>query len=212
MDFLALAQQCAPSVSPHTIAAIVQVESNFNPYAIGVVGGSLKKQPTSKEEALRATKQLLSENKNFSVGIAQINRHNLPAYSATFEQAFDACKSLNMGAQILEKCYVKAKEKFPKEDEQYTLKMAFSCYYSGNFLRGFKPDKAGDISYVDKIVNAAMTQSKKQRPIVPAIAVPTPSTNSAKKNYPVLIQFAENINTIKNKANTVLIYSRSDTK
>lgn len=71
MDFLALAQQCAPNVSPHTMAAIVQVESSFNPYAIGVVKGALPRQPRNKPEALEAVKLLLSQNKNFSMGIAQ---------------------------------------------------------------------------------------------------------------------------------------------
>ena len=37
LDFMVLAQQCAPTVAPQTMAAVVQVESSFNPYAIGVV-------------------------------------------------------------------------------------------------------------------------------------------------------------------------------
>ncbi|EPT7341098.1 hypothetical protein ACVR8P_005750 [Pseudomonas aeruginosa] len=42
LDFMVLAQQCAPTVAPQTMAAVVQVESSFNPYAIGVVGGRLR--------------------------------------------------------------------------------------------------------------------------------------------------------------------------
>ncbi|KFA29347.1 lytic transglycosylase, partial [Xanthomonas vasicola pv. vasculorum NCPPB 1326] len=39
LEFMDLAQQCAPTVAPQTMAALVQVESGFNPYAIGVGGG-----------------------------------------------------------------------------------------------------------------------------------------------------------------------------
>lgn len=49
LDFMVLAQQCAPTVAPQTMAAVVQVESSFNPYAIGVVGGRLQRQPKSQE-------------------------------------------------------------------------------------------------------------------------------------------------------------------
>ncbi len=201
MDFLALAQQCAPNVSPHTMAAIVQVESSFNPYAIGVVKGALPKQPKNKVEALQAVKLLLSQNKNFSMGIAQVNRYNLPLYKMSYEQAFDPCHSLRVGAKILEKCYTSALNKHPNEGSQAALKRAFSCYYSGNFLRGFRPDKKGDISYVDKVVNTAINQSKKpvKKQIVPAVAVPNSYRNTPllettdivytpPKTYPVLLE------------------------
>ena len=52
LDLLALAQECAPNVAPQTMAAIVSVESSKNPYAIGVVGGRLERQPKSHQEAV----------------------------------------------------------------------------------------------------------------------------------------------------------------
>ncbi|EGC99197.1 lytic transglycosylase catalytic, partial [Burkholderia sp. TJI49] len=43
--FAQLARACAPNVDPETLAALVRTESGFNPYAIGVVGGHLTRQP-----------------------------------------------------------------------------------------------------------------------------------------------------------------------
>ena len=43
--FLALALACAPQVHADTARALVSVESGFNPWAIGVVGGALVRQP-----------------------------------------------------------------------------------------------------------------------------------------------------------------------
>ena len=43
--FLALVLACAPQVNADTARALVSVESAFNPWAIGVVGGALVRQP-----------------------------------------------------------------------------------------------------------------------------------------------------------------------
>jgi len=74
MDMLALAQQCAPSVHPQTMAAVVGVESGSNPFAIGVVGGTLVRQPNNLAEATATAQALDRAGYNFSVGIAQVNR------------------------------------------------------------------------------------------------------------------------------------------
>jgi len=135
LDVLALAQQCAPTVSPPTMAAILHVESNLNPYAIGVVGGRLTRQPETVDEAIATAKALEVAHWNFSVGIAQINRHNLAKYALTYEQAFEPCANMRVASKILEDCFVRAKRGAP--DEQAALRAALSCYYAGNFVRGF---------------------------------------------------------------------------
>lgn len=166
LEFLALAQECAPTVAPQTMAAVVNVESSYNPYAIGVVGGRLARQPQNHEEAVATAKQLETDGWNFSLGVAQVNRHNLPKYQITYAQAFDACTSLRVGSKILEECYVRASKLTP--DPQAALHAAISCYYSGNFTRGFKPDVAGKPSYVHKVLASAGLQSK-AIPVVPSI-------------------------------------------
>ncbi|MGV7193566.1 transglycosylase SLT domain-containing protein [Xanthomonas axonopodis] len=162
---LQLVTQCAPNVAPETMAAIVRVESSNNPYAIGVVGGALPRQPRSKAEALAAVAELERQGKNFSMGLAQINRHNLPRYGITYSQVFDSCTNLRVGGQILEDCYRRAMPRH--EGPQAALRAALSCYYSGNFVRGFRPDRAGDPSYVEKVVAAAGQGSPQM--VVPAI-------------------------------------------
>jgi type IV secretion system protein VirB1 len=59
---------------------VVRVESSRNPFAIGVVGGYLVRQPKNLEEALATVRQLKEEGYNFSVGISQVNRYNLAKY------------------------------------------------------------------------------------------------------------------------------------
>lgn len=166
LEFLALAEQCAPTVAPQTMAAVVHVESSFNPYAIGVVGGRLARQPSNRDEAVATARALEADGWNFSVGVAQVNRYNLPKYKLTYEQAFDACANLRVGSKILEDCFVRATPR--TGNEQAALQAAISCYYSGNFTRGFRPDKAGEPSYVQKVLAQANVQPK-AIPVVPSI-------------------------------------------
>jgi type IV secretion system protein VirB1 len=58
LDFMALAQHCAPQVAPATLAAIVRTESDFHPYAIGVVHGRLVRQPANVGEAIATARAL----------------------------------------------------------------------------------------------------------------------------------------------------------
>jgi len=153
IEFLALAEKCAPTVAPQTMAAVVNVESSYNPFAIGVVGGRLERPAKNLSEAVATARQLEADGWNFSLGVAQVNRYNLPKYQIGYEQAFDACTSVRVGSKILEECYVRALKITP--EPQAALQAALSCYYSGNFKRGFKPDVIGKPSYVQKVLASA---------------------------------------------------------
>lgn len=116
---------------------VVEVESSFNPYAIGVVGGALVRQPENLAEAVATAKDLERRGYNFSVGLAQVNRHNLVKYGlSSYEQAFSVCSNLRAGTRILAECHSRASGDWGK---------AFSCYYSGNFSTGYQD------GYVDKV-------------------------------------------------------------
>jgi type IV secretion system protein VirB1 len=165
LDILALAAVCAPSIHPRTMQVLVNAESSGNAFAIGVVGGHLARQPSTLAEAVATARDLERKGFDFSVGLAQINRQNLPAYKLDIAQAFDVCKNLAAGADILQKCYARAaNDGTPSQD---ALRQALSCYYSGNFSRGFKPDGDGT-SYVQR-VNAATTKRVADGSRVPAM-------------------------------------------
>ena len=153
MDFVALAQTCAPAVHPTTLAAIVHVESGFNPYAIGVVGAHLLRQPHNLDEAVATARALEARGMNFSIGAAQVNRYQLQRRGLSYEQGFDACTSLATGARILQECFGRASSS--QRTEQQALQAAISCYYSGNFSRGFASDGAGQGSYVQRVLDSA---------------------------------------------------------
>jgi type IV secretion system protein VirB1 len=178
LDFLALAQECAPTVAPQTMAAVVRVESGYNPYAIGVVNGRLLRQPASLDEAVATAHALEQGGWNFSVGIAQVNRFNLQNFGLTYETAFEPCANLRAGSRILETCYIRASGSI--DDAQAALRAALSCYYSGNFTTGLR----GNPSYVQKVV--AANQPAQAIPVVPAVKAPA-SAPVAGQDNPVLL-------------------------
>lgn len=139
-----MSQQCAPEIHPNTLAHVVHVESGGNPFAIGVVRAHLVRQPRSESEAIATAEWLERNDFNYSVGLAQVNKRNFAKYGLTPASAFDPCRNLQAAAAILKDCYLRAYRKRP--DEQTALKDAFSCYYTGNFVAGYK---AG---YVAKVV------------------------------------------------------------
>ena len=155
--FVALAPMCAPLVNPSTTRALVAVESGFNPHAIGVVGGALVRQPRNRAEALATARALEADNWNFSVGLAQINLHNLQRLGLSLETAFDPCLNLAGMQAVLTECFERTGPR--QADRQRSLRQALSCYYSGDFVTGFRH------GYVHRIVDAV--QEPAGRPASP---------------------------------------------
>lgn len=122
---------CPSLAVPHEVMHhVVRVESSYNPYAIGVVGGRLVRQPRSLPEALATVRMLEGKGYNFSLGLAQVNRYNLAKYGLdSYEKAFEACPNLQAGSRILAECYGRSSGDWGK---------SFSCYYSGNFVTGYR--------------------------------------------------------------------------
>lgn len=133
------------SVPMDVMEHVVRVESSFNPFAIGVVGGRLVRQPRNLPEALATVRMLEEQGYNFSLGLSQVNRHNLAKYGLTsYEAAFDSCQNLKVGARILAECHKQVGGDWGR---------AFSCYYSGDTVTGFRH------GYVQKVF-ASMRDAK----------------------------------------------------
>ena len=128
------------AVSMDVMKHVINVESSRNPYAIGVVGGALVRQPKQLDEALSTVRMLEEKGYNFSIGLAQVNRYNLAKYGLeSYEKAFQQCPNMVAGSRILAECYKRSGGDWGK---------SFSCYYSGNFTTGFRH------GYVQKVFNS----------------------------------------------------------
>jgi len=150
--FIALVMACAPQVHAETARALVSVESAFNPWAIGVVGGALVRQPRYRAEALATARALQAAGWNFSVGLGQINVGNFERLGLTLDSAFEPCANLAAMQSVLAECFDRASAPMTNAPvAQAALRRALSCYYSGNFATGFRH------GYVRKVVAAAVS-------------------------------------------------------
>lgn len=147
-EALALAAQCAPAVAPETMMAIVQVESRFNPLAIGVNGRPrvTVTARTPREAAARAS-ALIASGRSVDLGLAQINSGNLAWLGLSVEAAFDPCLNLAAAQRVLQDGY--ARNAAASVGEQPALLTALSYYNTGHPRRGFAN------GYVAKVTGAA---------------------------------------------------------
>jgi type IV secretion system protein VirB1 len=146
--FLTLALACSPMVDPATASALVAIESGFNPYAIGVVGGALDRQPRNRSEAVATAKALEAGRWLYSVGLAQINSRNFARLGLTTASAFDSCANLQAMQVVLSECLERS-----QGSPQLALRRALSCYYSGNPVTGFRD------GYVARVAAAAAVRT-----------------------------------------------------
>lgn len=135
IDFNSLVLECAPWVAPQTMAAIVKIESQFNPLAINInAKAKLQRQPKTKQEAVVTAKWLLANNYNIDMGLGQVNSVNLAKTKLSVDDAFDPCKNLTAAASILKWNFQSASKKIT--GEQAALHAAISAYNTGSFTRG----------------------------------------------------------------------------
>ncbi|MBS9783433.1 MAG: lytic transglycosylase domain-containing protein [Pasteurella sp.] len=119
---------CPIAVEQQHMSAVVLTESSAYPYAVGVVGHYLNRQPNNKKEATELVRTLKKKKINYSVGLAQVNQSNFANYGITESNMFDSCTNITVGSRILKSCY----------DQYKDWDKAYSCYYSGNPTTGFK--------------------------------------------------------------------------
>ena len=194
MDFLALANQCASFVSPYTLEAIIKTESNYDPFKIGVNGGSnLERQPVNIEEAVVTAQWLLKNGYNIDLGLAQVNSSNLNRIGLSVTDAFDSCKNIKAAGSVFNKNYQVAIHKYP---EDQALQVALSAYNTGNFIQRLQN------GYVQKVLKNMPNKTQFQPQNQLLTVKPIPLINSTHRQEPTDIISQ---NTAETKLATVTI-------
>lgn len=147
---LALMNQCQNVVDTSVLMSIANLESSRDEFAVGIVGLTSTFKPKDKAEAIQYIKELDKSGANYSVGLMQVNKHNFSQYGLTLDTAFDHCKNIEAGAKIFNECFQRAKVRSPNKSNDDLLNDSASCYYSGNFTRGYKKEENRKFTYVEK--------------------------------------------------------------
>jgi type IV secretion system protein VirB1 len=129
-----LIAQCAPSVAPSTMAAIVQVESGGNPFAIDDDTTRRSYYPRNRQSAAMLASQLIRAGHLIDAGIAQIDSMNFAHLGLSAATVFDPCLNLQAGATILASDYSIAARRFG--NGQVALRHAIGMYNTGRLNGG----------------------------------------------------------------------------
>lgn len=176
VDFVAPDNDCLRYVKTPVEHAIAAVESSFNPFAIGIVGAALARQPRNKAEAVATAMVLKAQGYNYSMGCRQVNQANLSKYGLDLDTVFDPAKNSAAGSAIYDECRNRAVAKFG--DGNSVTKAALSCYYSGNFDRG-QQTEGNSLSYADKVLTQLPGGAKQEV----ALAIPVMTAKGKKISH-----------------------------
>lgn len=161
---LALASQCAPTVAPETVLAIIQTESSGEQFALNVNGGKQPARQTNAVDAAATARRYVAAGYSVDLGLGQINSRNMRRLGLTWENVFDPCTNVAALARVLTTNYNSVKA---GRDPQTALRVALSMYNTGSQTRGFRN------GYVAKVVgNAGFASTAIPYPNeMPAVAI-----------------------------------------
>ncbi|TCQ74734.1 type IV secretion system protein VirB1 [Ochrobactrum sp. BH3] len=110
IGFVDLAQQCAPMMDSARLAAIVSVESGFNPLNIRISSEkALREQPKNREEAIAIATSLQIEGELVDLGLGGLSVQSLSELGLSVADAFDPCKNLTATGQLIATYYAAAR-------------------------------------------------------------------------------------------------------
>ncbi|MBL8552864.1 MAG: lytic transglycosylase domain-containing protein [Phenylobacterium sp.] len=141
---LFLAAQCAPTVAPETLLSVVQVESRFEPLAIGVNGSPrVTLAPATVDEAVAKAGELIAAGRSIDLGLAQINSKNLSWLGLSLREVFEPCVNLKAAARVLQDGYGRSDP--GRVGEQAALRTTLSYYNTGHPRRGVSNGYVGKV-------------------------------------------------------------------
>ena len=141
-----LAIQCAPTVAPETVVAIVHTESRGHIFALNVNGGRQPRRQSSAAAAAATAKRYVAAGYSVDLGLGQINSRNMRWLGLTWDTVFDPCTNIAALGRVLTQNYNSVKA---GRDPQNALRIAISMYKTGSQSRGFRN------GYVAKVVGNA---------------------------------------------------------
>ncbi|UXS43079.1 lytic transglycosylase domain-containing protein (plasmid) [Agrobacterium tumefaciens] len=105
-SFVDLAQHCAPQITVETLAAIVSIESNFQPFAIRINSDHpIADRPTTRSEAIETATVLVAEGHDVDLGLGGVNSGDLNRLGLSVTDTFDFCLNLKATATLLDGYY-----------------------------------------------------------------------------------------------------------
>ena len=129
MDILTLAGTCGAGVDPVTTAAIVKLESGYQPLVIRDNTLRLTIRPSSREAAGATVRELVRRGDKLAIGLMQVTTPWTERLHLEASRLLDACTNVRVGTWILKENYRACRQ---RRDPKAALECALSAYWSGD--------------------------------------------------------------------------------
>lgn len=170
--FIDLAQQCAPQIAVETLAAVVSVESGFQPFSIRINSDyPLAEQPRSRSEGIETATILIAEGHDIDLGLAGVNSGDLGRLGISVADSFDFCLNLKASATLLTSYYQVALQNGATDAQAQTV-MLRSYYGRGDA-------SAGEMVGYEKQVAAEREKLAERLATIEIAEVPSTETSVA---------------------------------
>jgi type IV secretion system protein VirB1 len=145
-DLAPLLVRCVPTVHPTTMGSLIRAESGGRIFALsddgpsGLPWSDRKKmirsyKPQSEDEAIQIAERLIAAGHMVGIGLTQISNRHLARMGLSVKDAFEPCKNVRAGGQVLSEFYAGARKIYKNDHD--SLLAAISAYNTGNFRNGF---------------------------------------------------------------------------
>ena len=134
MDFLALAHTCGPEVDPVTTAAIVRLESDYQPLVIRDNTLHQSWRPRTLQQAREQVSALERQGHQLAIGLMQVSTPWIHALGMRSEQLLDACWNIRIGTGVVARSFRQCAQGGAPPSQ--ALACALSMYWSGSAERG----------------------------------------------------------------------------
>ncbi len=203
-----LPPDCQAALLEPLMQQIYQVESEFNPFAIGVVGARLVRQPKNLDEAVATVDYLSKLGRNFSIGQGQVNKYHFVrlGWDSDIEAGFDVCKNVVAAYEIFKECQSWALDSGFNVTQEYSVtNAALSCYYSGNLSAGkTNPDVK---RYINKVISA--TPKNPVNVDSASLVIPLAGSEKGKENSVNAGQTGVRVKVVKPQSASMLLSGNS---
>ena len=170
----ALASQCAPTIAPETVLAIIQTESNGDPFALNVNGGRQPARQSNAADAAATARRFVAAGYSVDLGLGQINSRNMRWLGLTWETVFDPCTNVAALGRVLTANYNAAKA---GRDPQTALRVALSMYNTGSQTRGFRNGYVARVARNAGVADTGVTYAT----TFPTVAVAAPASGDLRE-------------------------------
>ena len=126
-------ETCSSGVHPDTVAAVVEIVTNREPFVFTVLpakGKRIQGSARDRDTVIRKGSEHIEAGGMVSVGLMQVSSKYWKKHDVTIMDMMDPCTNIRVGTSLLKSAFVNAK--LAQKDNGEAIAYAIEIYINGN--------------------------------------------------------------------------------